>query len=84
LFQFDCYCQDERELEVELTVQEDDKTIIYSTIVQLNGSDQWQKHPIELQSFKTADMMAMKSWKGIKKLTFKDIKGVLVNNILWV
>ncbi len=84
LFQFDCYCQEERELEVELTVQENDKTTIYTTTVQLNGSEQWQKHPIELQSFKTADMMAMKSWRGIKKLAFKDIGGVLINNILWV
>lgn len=84
LLQFDCYCKEERELEIELVVLENSKTIIYTTTVQLNGSDQWQKHAIELQSFKTADMMAMKSWKGIKKLTFKNIKGVLVNNILWV
>ena len=84
LLQFDTYCAEERTLEVELTVESGGKIARYTTTVKLSDGDAWQKHPIEKQHFKTADMLPLKSWKGAKKLTFKNISGVLINNILWV
>ena len=84
LLQFDTYCAEERMLELELTVENGGKIARYTATVKLCDGDAWQKHPIEKQHFKTADMLPLKSWRGAKKLTFKNIGGVLINNILWV
>ncbi|MGN0771206.1 MAG: hypothetical protein ACI4MI_01330 [Christensenellales bacterium] len=84
LLQFDTFCPQERVLEIELVVEVCSKTARYVAFVKLGDGEAWQKHAIEKQRFKTADMLPLKSWKGVKKLTFKSIGGVLINNILWV
>lgn len=84
IFQFDCYAEKARSLTVEMLVEtnlfEYEK---YRIDVQLNGKE-WQKIALSHNDFKTKDLVPLKNWNKVKQLSFKNIDGALISNIIWI
>lgn len=84
ILQFDCYSNESRSLIVELCVEiEWFKYEYYSVEVQLSG-EEWQKIALSHNDFKTKELVPLKDWKKVKKLSFLNIDGALISNIIWV
>lgn len=84
LLQFDAYCDRDVQCVVVLCADEGaGNHSDYRASVRLTGGA-WTKCTLQAQDFKTEERIALKDWNAVKKLTFRDVKGVLFNNILWV
>lgn len=84
IFQFDCYSPTERSLTIEMCVEIDlFKYENYIVEVRLVG-EEWQKIALSHNDFKTKEFIPLKDWKKVKKLTFLNIDGTLISNIIWV
>lgn len=84
ILQFDCYCQSDRTLQVELSVETDDFSYEpYRVSVKVTGGE-WQKIALSHSDFKTKDRVSLKDWNNVKKLSFIDIDYTLINNIIWI
>ena len=55
----------------------------YRVEARLSG-DEWQKIALSHNDFKTAERVPLKDWKKVKKLSFLNIDGTLISNIIWV
>ena len=84
IFQFDCYSATNRSLFVEMCVEIDlFKYEYYRVEVRLVG-EEWQKIALSHNDFKTKERIPLKDWKKVKKLSFLNIDGILISNIIWV
>ncbi|MDE5990829.1 MAG: hypothetical protein K2H36_04520 [Clostridia bacterium] len=84
IFQFDCYSPTSRSLYVEMCVEMDVfKYEYYRVEVRLSG-EEWQKIALSHNDFKTKELVPLKDWKKVKKLSFLNIDGTLISNIIWV
>lgn len=84
IFQFDCYSNTARTLKVVMSVENDDFSYT-SYYVEVNlPKDEWQKISLSHGDFKTKDLVSLKEWNNVKKLSFLDIDNTLINNIIWV
>lgn len=84
IFQFDCYCAEPRTLYVEMCVEISwFKYEYYRAKVELGG-EEWQKVALSHNNFKTNRRVPLKDWKNVKKLSFINIDGALISNIIWV
>ena len=84
IFQFDCYSQVDRTLKVEMSVETDDFSYTsYAVEVKLPKGE-WQKIALSHGDFKTKDLVSLKEWNKVKKLSFLDIDNTLINNIIWI
>ncbi|MEG2084248.1 MAG: hypothetical protein RRY78_01675 [Clostridia bacterium] len=79
LLQFDTFSNTATTFYVEL-LQDTEKYFCKLTLKQA----EWCKFALSLQDFKDVNMIPMKNWKNIKKLSFRYAENVLFNNILWV
>lgn len=84
ILQFDCYCDTARELIVELCVETGKATYeFYSATASLNGGE-WHKIALHHTDFKTKELVPLKNWEHVKKLSFVKIDGTLVSNLIWI
>ena len=84
ILQFDCYSEKERILEVDLSVEADDFAYDhYKVSIKLTGGE-WQKISLAHADFKTSELVALKNWERVKKLSFIDIDNTLINNLIWI
>ncbi len=84
IFQFDCFCQTDRILKVEMSVETNDFSYeSYTVDVKLTGGE-WQKIALSHCDFKSKDRVPLKNWNSVKKLSYIDIDNTLINNIIWV
>lgn len=84
LFQFDCYCEQSRSLTVEMCVETSlFKYEYYRAEVKLNGGE-WQKIALSHNDFKTKDLVPLKDWAKVKKLSYLNINDTLIGHIIWV
>ena len=56
---------------------------VYTAVVKLFGG-LWQNVKIEINNFKTAQGLALKTYDNIEALEFSADSDFLINNILWV
>ena len=45
---------------------------------------EWQKIALSHSDFKTKDLVSLKDWNRVKKLSFVDINHALINNVIWI
>ncbi len=83
LLQFDAYSKTERNLVVEVCSGTYGKYVTYRATVKLN-SPNWKKCSLKLSDFKDENLIPLKSWRDVKKLSFLNTSGVLLTNIIWV
>lgn len=84
ILQFDCYASSPRELTVELCVETGKASYeFYTATVNIAGGE-WQKTALDHNDFKTKDLVPLKNWNNVKKLSFNDINGALVGNLIWI
>ncbi len=84
ILQFDCYCEKDRNLVVELSVETDDFSYeSYMVNVKIVGGE-WQKIALSHSDFKTKELVSLKDWNRVKKLSFVDINHALINNVIWI
>ena len=84
ILQFDCYSETDRTLTVEFLVEADDFAYeSYTVDVDVVGGE-WQKITLSHGDFKTKELVTLRDWDRIKKLTFVDIDGTLINNLIWI
>ena len=84
ILQFDCYSEKDRTLTVGLQVETDDFSYeSYTVDVKITGGE-WQKIALSHSDFKTKDLVALKDWERVKKLSFIDINHTLINNVIWI
>ena len=82
MLRFDIYCATEREVTVELTALKDRKPEIYRNVVRTTAGE-WTTCTRAAADFKDEKLRALKQWNDVKRLTVTDVKGVMLNNILW-
>lgn len=84
ILQFDCYTPSSRNLTVELCVEIGKASYeFYTATVEIAGGE-WQKTALDHTDFKTKDLVPLKNWDNVKKLSFVDINGTLVGNLIWI
>ena len=83
LFRFDAYSEKARDICVEMSVVRDKKVIRYYACCHIDGGE-WYPCTLDTSDFKDDKMIPLRSWDNMKQLTFKDISGMLLNNIMWV
>ena len=83
LLQFDAYSKQERDLIVEVISGTYGKYVTYTAKAHIN-SPNWEKISFKLSDFKDANLIPLKAWRDVKKLSFRNTNGVLLNNIIWV
>ncbi|MCR4874236.1 MAG: hypothetical protein K5923_00665 [Clostridia bacterium] len=83
LLQFDAYSKDKRNLCIEVCSGTYGKYVNYTANVALSTKG-WTKYALKLSDFKDENLVPLKSWRDVKKLSFKDTNGVLLTNIIWV
>lgn len=84
IFQFDCYSEKNRSLFVEVCVEVAMFKYEYYRVEARLSGDEWQKIALSHNDFKTAERVPLKDWKKVKKLSFLNIDGTLISNIIWV
>lgn len=83
-FQFDCYSEKDRTLKVVMSVETDNFSYeLYMVDVKLQGGE-WQKISLSHGDFKSKELVPLKTWDNVKKLSFIDIDNTLINNVIWV
>ena len=83
LLQFDVCSSKSRELTVEITSGSNGVyNLFYSTIT--IPENVWTKCSLKVSDFKTKDLVPLKEWGNIKKLTFLNVDNALFNNIIWI
>ncbi len=84
ILQFDCYSEKDRILEVDLSVETDDFSYDhYKVSINVTGGE-WQKISLSHADFKTNELVSLKDWDRVKKLSFIDIDNTLINNLIWI
>lgn len=84
ILQFDCYCASSRTLNVELCVETvKSKYEFYSAAVTVTGGE-WQKISLHHTDFKTKELVPLKNWDNVKKLSFVKIDNTLISNLIWI
>ncbi len=83
LLQFDAYAKTERDLVVEVVSGTYGKYVKYTAKAHLS-SPNWEKISFKLSDFKDENFIPLKAWRDVKKLSFRNTNGVLLNNIIWV
>lgn len=83
ILQFDSYSQEATVCKVIVTAVEGENVCEYSANVTLLPQD-WTKVSLELVDFKSSEMMPLKDWRSVKKLTLVNPKGLVFNNFIWV
>lgn len=83
LLQFDACANQNRDLIIEVCSGTYGAYKTYRAKASLQ-KDTWKKCSLRLSDFKDKDLISLKSWRNVKKLSFIDANGVLLNNIIWV
>ena len=83
LLQFDAFAKGARDLVVEVVSGTYGKYKKYTAKVHLS-SPRWEKVSLKLFDFKDENLIPLKTWRDVKKLSFQNTNGVLLNNIIWV
>lgn len=84
ILQFDCYTSSTRDVTVELCVETGKAAYeFYTATVEIEGGE-WQKIAFDHADFKTKELVPLKNWNNVKKLSFLDVNGVLVGNLIWI
>lgn len=83
LLQFDACSKEARSLVVEICSEKDGKYDYYYSTINLPKNN-WTKFALKVTDFKTKNLIPLKDWGNIKKLTFIDVDNTLINNILWI
>lgn len=84
ILQFDCYTSCAREFSVMLCVEmQKAKYEYYFATIPLGGGE-WQKISLHTSDFKTKELVPLKSWNNVKKLSFVKIDDTLISNIIWL
>ena len=55
----------------------------YTAKINIFG-DLWQNVQLEINNFKTAEGMGLKSYENVEALEFSSEKRFIINNLLWV
>ena len=84
ILQFDCYSENSRSLIVEMCVEIDLFNYESYQVEVLLSGEEWQKIALSHNDFKTKELIPLKDWKKVKKLSFLNIDGTLISNIIWV
>lgn len=83
LLQFDASTEKDRVLTVCIIAGEVGHFERYFANVNIKEG-KWIKCSLKLSDFKTKNLVPLKEWGNVKKLTFINVKDVLFNNIIWV
>ena len=83
LLLFDAYSKKKTSLIVEVCSGTYGHYKTYRAKVQLSN-DSWKKCSLKLFDFKDENLVPLKAWRDVKKLTFIDLNGILLSNIIWV
>lgn len=83
IFKFDAYSKSEKDILIELSVIADKKPVRYSASCHITAGE-WCNCTLETGDFKDDKMIPLKGWEGIRELTFKDIAGTVLNNLMWI
>ncbi len=84
ILQFDCCASSDRTLTVELCVETGKASYeYYTSSVEITGGE-WQKFALDHTDFKTKELVPLKNWNNVKKLSFVNIDGTLVGNLIWI
>lgn len=83
ILHFDVFDNQDNDFTVKLTCYSNGMiSKYYATANCLKGC--WTTVSLQLQDFKNKEFVPLKSWSGVKKLTFINPKGAIFNNIIWV
>ena len=83
ILQFDIYADTSVEVTVKLYADEEDGEICYSVTETVN-SDKWEKLSFMPSDFKNSEMISLKDWKEVKRISFEKASDYIINNILWI
>ena len=83
ILQFDAASKEAKPLTVSIIAGTPGKYDTYYAVVNLNAN-KWTKCSLKMTNFKTKDMIPLREWGNIKKLSFKNINNTIINNIIWV
>lgn len=83
ILQFDCFSQSLENLTISLTTFEKGQLVNYSATAPIQSRG-WTKLSFELQDFKSKELISLKTWQNVKKLSFKNPRGTIFNNLIWV
>jgi dienelactone hydrolase len=84
ILQLDALTLTDKEITVVLTSEDNGVYTEYFAPVELKGGEEWSKLSFESQDFKTAELIPLKDWQGLKKLEIRNAGNILFNNIIWV
>ena len=82
MLRFDVFCEKDREVVLELTALKDKTPVIYRSVFYTKAGE-WTTCTGSAADFKDDKLIALKSWSGVKRLTVRDIGGLMLNNVLW-
>lgn len=83
LLQFDAASETSKSIEVCIIAGEVGHFEEYYAKVDIH-ENKWTKCSLKLSDFKTKNLVPLKEWGNVKKLTFKNVNKTLFNNIIWV
>ena len=79
---FDAYSPTERELCINMYTYPEMKR--YTAYVMLDGGEFWQKMLLRCADFKSDEGKTLPKFNDTKILVINDVKGIILNNFLWI
>ena len=83
MFMLDVYVNGGGDFYVKAITDYFGKKTEYVATIKLVG-DLWQNVQVEINNFKTAEGMSLKSYDNVQALEFSAAQEFLINNLLWV
>lgn len=83
ILQFDIFAEKGTEMTVKLYADENGEEVCYFASEKIN-SEKWEKLSFMPSDFKNSDMISLKEWKDVKKISFEKASEYIINNILWI
>lgn len=83
ILQFDGFATEDRQLEIVVINDENDKLIEYKAVCQLK-KDEWTRCVLEVENFNNISLKPLKNWSNIKALRFVKLNKTLITNVIWV
>lgn len=83
ILQFDVCAKTGTKITVSLFAEENGEEMEY-TSTKTVSSDNWEKFSFSPADFKNKDLISLKEWNDVKKISFIDAKDYIINNILWI
>ena len=81
LLTFDAYSEKDAEFILALYSEDGYR---YQAECSIKGGGGWQKIKLVAEDFKRDNRISADSWKDIIKISFENMRGIIINNILWL